>query len=121
MPASTRDLKLHCVDRHDFTGRERKRPIQHSQKFMETHAMKFSLIYEAQTTDASREGDHRVFKETVEQALLAEEMGFDTVWCVEHISLTNYAHMSAPETFLAYLAGRTTRIGLGHGVICLPP
>jgi alkanesulfonate monooxygenase SsuD/methylene tetrahydromethanopterin reductase-like flavin-dependent oxidoreductase (luciferase family) len=29
--------------------------------------------------------------------------------------------MSAPETFLAYLAGRTTRIGLGHGVICLPP
>lgn len=83
--------------------------------------MKFSLIYEAQTTDASREGDHRVFKETVEQALLAEQMGFDTVWCVEHTSLTNYAHMSAPETFLAYLAGRTTRIGLGHGVICLPP
>ncbi|MDP9585313.1 UNVERIFIED_ORG: non-ribosomal peptide synthetase component E (peptide arylation enzyme) [Burkholderia contaminans] len=36
-------------------------------------------------------------------------------------SLTNYAHMSAPETFLAYLAGRTTRIGLGHGVVCLPP
>jgi alkanesulfonate monooxygenase SsuD/methylene tetrahydromethanopterin reductase-like flavin-dependent oxidoreductase (luciferase family) len=88
---------------------------------METHAMKFSLIYEAQTTDASREGDHRVFKETVEQALLAEQVGFDTIWCVEHTSLTNYAHMSAPETFLAYLAGRTTRIGLGHGVVCLPP
>ena len=64
--------------------------------------MKFSLIYEAQTTDASREGDHRVFKETVEQALLAEQVGFDTIWCVEHTSLTNYAHMSAPETFLAY-------------------
>src|SRR5579859_6267844 len=57
---------------------------------METHAMKFSLIYEAQTTDASREGDHRVFKETVEQALLAEQVGFDTIWCVEHTSLTNY-------------------------------
>ncbi|MCM3212890.1 LLM class flavin-dependent oxidoreductase, partial [Bacillus licheniformis] len=61
------------------------------------------------------------FKETVEQALLAEQVGFDTIWCVEHTSLTNYAHMSAPETFLAYLAGRTTRIGLGHGVVCLPP
>jgi alkanesulfonate monooxygenase SsuD/methylene tetrahydromethanopterin reductase-like flavin-dependent oxidoreductase (luciferase family) len=83
--------------------------------------MKFSLIYEAQTTDATREGDHRVFNETVEQALLAEQVGFDTVWCVEHTSLTHYAHMSAPETFLAYLAGRTTRIGLGHGVVCLPP
>ncbi|WP_425100839.1 LLM class flavin-dependent oxidoreductase [Burkholderia ambifaria] len=89
--------------------------------YTETHAMKFSLIYEAQTTDASRKGDHRVFKETVEQALLAEQVGFDTIWCVEHTSLTNYAHMSAPETFLAYLAGRTTRIGLGHGVVCLPP
>jgi alkanesulfonate monooxygenase SsuD/methylene tetrahydromethanopterin reductase-like flavin-dependent oxidoreductase (luciferase family) len=29
--------------------------------------------------------------------------------------------MSVPETFLAYLAGRTTRIGIGHGVVCLPP
>ena len=40
--------------------------------------MKFSLIYEAQTVDDSREGDHQVFAEIVEQALLAEEMGFDT-------------------------------------------
>ena len=47
--------------------------------------------------------------------------GFDVVWAVEHTALTHYAHMSAPETFLAYLAGRTTRIGLGHGVVCLPP
>jgi alkanesulfonate monooxygenase SsuD/methylene tetrahydromethanopterin reductase-like flavin-dependent oxidoreductase (luciferase family) len=43
------------------------------------------------------------------------------VWCVEHTALSNYAHMSAPETMLAYLAGKTTRIGIGHGVVCLPP
>jgi alkanesulfonate monooxygenase SsuD/methylene tetrahydromethanopterin reductase-like flavin-dependent oxidoreductase (luciferase family) len=83
--------------------------------------MRFSLIYEAQTTDASRAGDRRVFEEMVEQSVLAEEMGFDVIWAVEHTALTNYAHMSVPETFLAYLAGRTTRIGLGHGVVCLPP
>jgi alkanesulfonate monooxygenase SsuD/methylene tetrahydromethanopterin reductase-like flavin-dependent oxidoreductase (luciferase family) len=83
--------------------------------------VKFSLIYEAQTVDDSREGDHRVFAEIVEQALLAEEMGFDTIWAVEHTALTNYAHMSAPETFLAFIAGRTTRIHIGHGVVCLPP
>lgn len=29
--------------------------------------------------------------------------------------------MSAPETFLAFLAGKTTRLGIGHGVVCLPP
>ena len=83
--------------------------------------MKFSLIYEAQTDDPTREGDHRVFAEVLEQALLAEELGFDVVWAVEHTALTMYAHMSAPETFLAYLAGATSRIGIGHGVICLPP
>jgi alkanesulfonate monooxygenase SsuD/methylene tetrahydromethanopterin reductase-like flavin-dependent oxidoreductase (luciferase family) len=83
--------------------------------------MKFSLIYEAQTTDTSREGDAKVLLDILEQSLLAEEVGFDTVWAVEHTALEQYAHMSAPETFLAFLAGRTTRIGIGHGVICLPP
>ena len=46
---------------------------------------------------------------------------FDNVWAVEHTALTQYAHMSAPETFLAFLAGKTTRLGIGHGVVCLPP
>ncbi|MFN8027789.1 MAG: LLM class flavin-dependent oxidoreductase [Acidimicrobiia bacterium] len=83
--------------------------------------MKFSLIYEAQTADTSREGDAKILHDIVEQSLLAERLGFDTIWCVEHTALEQYAHMSVPETFLAYLAGRTTRIGIGHGVICLPP
>ena len=83
--------------------------------------MKFSLIYEAQTADTSRAGDAKILHDIVEQSLLAERLGFDTVWCVEHTALEQYAHMSVPETFLAYLAGRTTRIGIGHGVICLPP
>ncbi|HSB97023.1 MAG TPA: LLM class flavin-dependent oxidoreductase [Spongiibacteraceae bacterium] len=83
--------------------------------------MKFSLIYEAQTTDSSRAGDRQIFDDCVEQVMLAEQMGFDTVWAVEHTALSNYAHMSAPETFLAFIAGKTTRIGIGHGVVCLPP
>lgn len=83
--------------------------------------MKFSIIYEAQMVDTSRENEARCFHEIVEQSLLAEAMGFDTVWAVEHTALTQYAHMSAPETFLAFLAGKTTRLGIGHGVVCLPP
>ena len=51
--------------------------------------MRFSLIYEAQTTDASRAGDRRVFEDMVEQSVLAEEMGFDVIWAVEHTALTN--------------------------------
>jgi len=83
--------------------------------------VKFSLIFEAQTADASRSGDHQVFRDVLEQALLAEECGFDVIWAVEHTALTHYAHMSASETFLAFVAGATKRIGIGHGVICLPP
>ncbi|WP_085663753.1 MULTISPECIES: LLM class flavin-dependent oxidoreductase [unclassified Pseudomonas] len=83
--------------------------------------MKFSLIYEAQTTDSSREGDRKVFDDTVEQVMLADKLGFDVVWAVEHTALSNYSHSSAPETLLAFLAGKTERIGIGHGVVCLPP
>lgn len=83
--------------------------------------MKFSIIYEAQMVDTSRQSEQKCFHDMIEQALLAEQVGFDTVWAVEHTALTQYAHMSAPETFLAFLAGKTTRLGIGHGVVCLPP
>src|SRR5690625_4963420 len=82
--------------------------------------MRFSMIFEAQTTDPSREGEKQVFDECVEQSLAGEQYGYDAVWAVEHTSLTRYAHMSAPESFLAYIAGATQRIQVGHGVVCLP-
>ncbi len=82
--------------------------------------MQFSIILEAQTADPSRAGEQRVLRECAEQAVLAERVGFDRVWAVEHHCLKWYAHMSAPETFLAYVAGKTKRIRIGHGVVCLP-
>lgn len=83
--------------------------------------MKFSICFEAQMSDTSRESEQRTFYEAVEQAVFAEEMGLDGIWAVEHHALTQYSHMSAPETFLAFVAGKTERIRIGHGVICLPP
>jgi alkanesulfonate monooxygenase SsuD/methylene tetrahydromethanopterin reductase-like flavin-dependent oxidoreductase (luciferase family) len=82
--------------------------------------MKFSMIFEAQIVDTSRKSEFQIMHESVEQAVLAEQMGFDKVWAVEHHCLQWYAHMSAPETFLAYVAGKTERIRIGHGVVCLP-
>ena len=82
--------------------------------------MKFSIIYEAQMVDTSRANEAQVFQDMVDQSVLAEEMGFDCIWSVEHHCLTQYAHLSAPESFLAFVAGRTTRIHVGHGVVCLP-
>jgi alkanesulfonate monooxygenase SsuD/methylene tetrahydromethanopterin reductase-like flavin-dependent oxidoreductase (luciferase family) len=78
------------------------------------------MIFEAQMVDTSRKNEFQVMHECVEQAVLAEKMGFDKVWAVEHHCLKWYAHMSAPETFLAYVAGKTERIRIGHGVVCLP-
>ena len=48
--------------------------------------------------------------------VLADQLGYHAVWEVEHHGLFEYSHSSAPEVFLAYCAGRTKRIKLGHGV-----
>ena len=82
--------------------------------------MKFSMIFEAQMAFPTREHERQVILDCVDQSVLAEEMGYDRVWAVEHHSLLRYAHMSAPEIFLTFVAARTSRIRIGHGVVCLP-
>jgi len=78
------------------------------------------MIFEAQMADPSPAHEHQVIRDCVEQAVLAEQVGFDRVWAVEHHALKWYAHMSAPEVFLTWVAAKTTRIRLGHGVVCMP-
>ena len=41
--------------------------------------------------------------QALDQIKLADEVGFDIVWAVEHHFLTEYAHSSAPEIFLEVL------------------
>jgi alkanesulfonate monooxygenase SsuD/methylene tetrahydromethanopterin reductase-like flavin-dependent oxidoreductase (luciferase family) len=82
--------------------------------------MKFSLIFEAQMNDSSSENEQMVLHNCVKQAVFAEEMGFDAIWAVEHHALTWYAHMSAPEIFLSFVAARTSRIRIGHGCVLMP-
>jgi alkanesulfonate monooxygenase SsuD/methylene tetrahydromethanopterin reductase-like flavin-dependent oxidoreductase (luciferase family) len=62
-----------------------------------------------------------VFHHGLEQARLADELGFDCVWAVEHHFLEEYSHCSAPEVVLAAVAAQTQRIRVGHGaVVCVP-
>ncbi|KAA2252570.1 LLM class flavin-dependent oxidoreductase [Solihabitans fulvus] len=82
--------------------------------------MKFSMIIEAQTANPSAETERQVLHDCLDQAVLAEQTGFDRVWAVEHHGLKWYAHMSASEIFLSYVAARTSRIRIGHGVVCMP-
>jgi alkanesulfonate monooxygenase SsuD/methylene tetrahydromethanopterin reductase-like flavin-dependent oxidoreductase (luciferase family) len=82
--------------------------------------MKFSMIFEAQMENPTVEHERQVILDCIDQAVYAEEMGFDEVWAVEHHGLVEYAHMSAPEIFLTAVAMRTSRIRIGHGAVCLP-
>jgi alkanesulfonate monooxygenase SsuD/methylene tetrahydromethanopterin reductase-like flavin-dependent oxidoreductase (luciferase family) len=79
--------------------------------------MKFGVFYEHQLPRPWSEGaEHRLFHEALEQVELADRLGFDHAWEVEHHFLDEYSHSSAPEVFLAAAAARTERIRLGHGI-----
>ncbi len=79
--------------------------------------MRFGVFYELQLPRPWAEGDeHRLFTEALEQVVLADRLGIDYAWEVEHHFLEEYSHSSAPEVFLAAAAARTERIRLGHGI-----
>src|SRR5213080_2102820 len=83
--------------------------------------MKFDLLYELQMPKPhDARSEYRCVHEALEQIELADRLGFDTVWAVEHHFLQEFAHCSAPEVFLAAAAQRTKRIRIGHGVVLLP-
>ncbi len=83
--------------------------------------MKFDLLYELQIPKPHDErSEYRCYHEALEQIELADRLGFDTVWAVEHHFLLEFAHSSAPEVFLSAVAQRTKRIRVGHGVVLLP-
>jgi alkanesulfonate monooxygenase SsuD/methylene tetrahydromethanopterin reductase-like flavin-dependent oxidoreductase (luciferase family)/putative sterol carrier protein len=84
--------------------------------------MRFGLFYEHQMPRPWEDGAHeRLLNDALDQIELADRVGFDYVWEVEHHFLEEYSHSSAPEVFLAAASQRTERIRLGHGIVQLPP
>lgn len=84
--------------------------------------MKFGLIYELSTPRPfTRETQKAVFDNAIEQVALADELGYTSVWCVEHHFLEEYSHASCPDMFLAAVARETRQIRLGFGIAtCVP-
>ena len=79
--------------------------------------MRFGVFYELQLPQPWGEGDeHRLFNEALDQIVLADRLGIDYAWAVEHHFLDEYSHCSAPEVFLAAAAARTQTIRVGHGI-----
>jgi alkanesulfonate monooxygenase SsuD/methylene tetrahydromethanopterin reductase-like flavin-dependent oxidoreductase (luciferase family) len=82
--------------------------------------MKFSMIFEAQVEFGTPDVERETIRNCVEQAVYGEEVGFDGIWAVEHHTLMEYSHMSAPEIFLTAVAAKTSRIRIGHAAVCMP-
>ncbi len=84
--------------------------------------MKFGLFFELSVPrPLTRENEQKVVFNTLEQARVADALGFDNVWVVEHHFLEEYSHSSAPDVVLTAMAMQTERIRIGHGaVVCVP-
>jgi len=84
--------------------------------------MKFGIFFELSVPRPfSPQVERQVILNSLEQARLADELGFHTVWAVEHHFLEEYSHCSAPELFLTAVAMQTKNVRVGHGaVVCVP-
>ena len=80
--------------------------------------MKFGVFYEHQLPRPWHErSEYDLMQEALSQVELADLLGYDYAWQVEHHFLEEYSHGSAPDVFLAAASQRTKRIRLGHGVV----
>jgi alkanesulfonate monooxygenase SsuD/methylene tetrahydromethanopterin reductase-like flavin-dependent oxidoreductase (luciferase family) len=84
--------------------------------------MRFGIFYEHQIPRPwGEDGEHRLIQDALEQVELADRVGIDSVWEVEHHFLEEYSHSSASGVFLGAASQRTKRIRLGFGILPLPP
>jgi len=63
--------------------------------------------------------DSQIYAQDLHLARLAEPLGFDSIWTVEH-HFTDYTMCPNPFQFLSYMAGCTERVQLGSMVCVLP-
>ena len=63
--------------------------------------------------------DDQMYAGEVAISVLADQLGFDSLWSVEH-HFDEYAMCPDNVVFLANIAGRTERIKLGTGAVILP-
>ncbi|MHC2287840.1 alkanesulfonate monooxygenase SsuD/methylene tetrahydromethanopterin reductase-like flavin-dependent oxidoreductase (luciferase family) [Bradyrhizobium barranii subsp. barranii] len=82
--------------------------------------MKFGIFYELQLPRPWVAGDElKLYQNALSQMELADKLGYDHAWVVEHHFLEEYSHSPSPESFLAAASQRTKNIRLGHGILQL--
>ena len=90
--------------------------------------MKLDLFYEidvprpwpGEFPEGQKKAEQEAYKEALEQIVLGDKLGFNTVWCVEHHFREGRSHMPTPEAVLGALSQITENIKLGFGVTLAP-
>ena len=90
--------------------------------------MKLDLLYEIDVPKpwskphpyGQREAEQKAYREAIEQIRLGDQVGFETVWCVEHHFREGRSHSPSSEVVLGALSQATERIRLGFGVVLMP-
>ena len=83
--------------------------------------MQFGLLYECQRPFQGTEIDwNALYKETLEQCELADQVGFDNLWFVEHHFLTGFSGSPSQDAMFGALSRITKQIRIGYGVCILP-
>ena len=81
--------------------------------------MRFGLFGGARTDPGEQASDSRIYTDYIDYICEAEELGFHSVFLVEH-HFTGFGQVSATLNFLTYLAAKTTKMRLGTAVLVLP-
>src|SRR5258708_7738198 len=81
--------------------------------------MKFGLFGGAKAKGGGPDGDSQGYRDYIDYVAAAEELGFHSVFMVEH-HFTGFGQVSASLNVLSYLAACTKRIRLGTAVVVLP-
>ncbi len=83
--------------------------------------MKIDLFNEIQNPRPWPEGhEQQRFRNAIEQAKLADELGYGCWWQVEHHGAGEFSLSSAPELLLTAISQHTNRIRLGHSAVLAP-
>ena len=83
--------------------------------------MKFGLLFEMQCPYEGNDVDwNALYRETLDQCELADQVGFDNLWFVEHHFLMGFSGSPCPEVMFGALSQRTKNIRIGFGVSILP-
>jgi len=90
--------------------------------------MELGLLYEIEAPQpwagahpwGQRTAERAAYRESLEQIVLADRKGFETVWCVEHHFREGRSHMPCNEVVLGALSQITKNIKLGFGVALMP-